>query len=103
MYKLNNISSNYLLENGFRRLSDGSYVLHFPVYKWHGTPTSFCNAYINPDESKQITLEVIRADGSLHIHWYEKNYIQANKLLKAIDKAIDIKMHKIGARHYADR
>lgn len=102
MYKLKNISSNYLLENGFRRLSDGSYVLHFPVFWWKNIPTSYCNAYIYPEEGNKINLDVRREDGSLHTQWYEKNYIQSSKILKVIDKAIDNKMHKIGARCYAD-
>ena len=103
MYKIKNTSITNLTNNGFKPICLDGFCLHFPIY-WHNKrPLIFCNAIIYPEESKQISLEVVRSDGSIHYQWFHKNYKQAGKLLHKFDTEIDKRMKKIGAKFYEDR
>lgn len=103
MYKLKNVSTQYLIENGFREVGDGSFVLHFPVFFYKRKPIEFCNALIFPEEGNFIRLSVINLNGITNSIWHQKRYDQAKKYLISIDKSIDSKMKKIGAKKYADK
>ena len=102
MYKIKFKSIPYLTENGFKQTYDGTYILRFPVYFYKRTPTVFCTATIDLEDSKEIKLSVEK-NGQPYILWYENNMQLAPKLLKDINLAIDKKMHKIGARHYGNK
>ena len=102
MYKIKKGAIPFLEDNGFKQLYDGTYRLRFPVYFYRRIPTIFCNAYIYLEESREIRLEVEK-NGHPYYPWYENNMVQCAKVLKEIDKNINDKMHKIGARCYGYR
>lgn len=102
MYKIKLGAIPYLEDNGFKKIGEGSYFLKFPVLFYKKTPTVFCIASLFLQNSKEIRLDVEK-NGLPYTLWYENNIQLAPKLLKEINKAIDNKMHKIGARHYEDR
>jgi len=103
MYKIKNISTEFLIENGFRETRDGVFVLKFPISFYKKTPVIFCIAIINPQFGKRINIEVENASGKPYAMWYDKECDQlSRKFRKELDENISRKMHKIGARHYAD-
>jgi len=104
MYKIKNTSSEYLLDNGFREVGDGVFLLRFPIYFYNKTPVIFCNALITPDHGKRVSIGVENASGRTYAAWYNTECDQlAPEFRKELDDNINKKMHKIGARHYADR
>ena len=100
MYKIKKGAIPYLEDNGFRDRYDGAKVLRFPVYFYKRTPLVFCNAVIWLDISKEIRIEVTNSTDTTYSLWYQED--NDCPLIREINKNIDNKMHKIGARHYAD-
>ena len=103
MYKLSNISYANLINKGFKDVGEGQFLLRFPIYFYGSTPLIFCNATVIPEEGKKVNIDVVRKDGVVHLQWFEKNYAQAKPLLNILDKNIDNKMRKIGAKKYEDK
>lgn len=104
MYKIKNISSEYLQENGFKEISNGIFCLRFPIYFYKRIPTIYCNAIVVPSWGKKITIEVENMNGKTYAMWYDTKCDQlAPRLRKELGDNIARRMHKIGARHYADR
>ena len=101
MYKIKSGSIPLLEENGFKRLYDDYYVLRFPIYFYNKSPLIFCVASIDLSRGKRINIEVEK-NGRPYSLWYENNVAQAPDFLKELNTAIDKKLHKIGARKYAD-
>ena len=103
MYKIKNITAEYLQDNGFREVGDGVFLLRFPISFYKNTPTVFCKATIVPTQGKRINIEVENANGKIYAMWYNTECDQlAPKFRKELNDNIHRKMHKIGARHYAD-
>jgi len=104
MYKIKTGAIPYLEDNGFHERYDGAWVLRFPVYYYKRTPLVFAIATLWLDISKEIRIDVTNNSGTSYFLWYQREeYGQDSRLIKEIEKNIDNKMHKIGARHYEDR
>lgn len=104
MYKIKKGAIQYLKDNGFQEKYDGSWVLRFPVYFYKKTPVIFCVATIWLETSKEIQLDVMNSNGVSFFLWYQRDeFPYGATIVGEIDKNIANKMHKIGARHYADR
>lgn len=104
MYKIKNISADYLLDNGFKELNNGTYLLRFPIYFYKKTPVIFCNVTVDPEVGKRLTVDVVNSNGMMYSMWYNTECDQlAPKFRKELNDNIAKKMHKIGARHYEDR
>ena len=101
MYKIKSSAIPYLEENGFTFKGDGFYVLRFPIYFYKDTPLIFCVATINLEYGKKIRIDVEKG-GNPYASWYLYQDQLSPKFLNKLNMAIDKKMHKIGARHYAD-
>ena len=103
MYKIKNISAEYLEDNGFKEIANGVYRLRFPIYFYKKTPVIFCNATVVPKWGKRITLEIKDMNDKTYAMWYDTKCDQlAPKFRKELGESISRRMHKIGARHYAD-
>ena len=103
MYKIKNISTEYLEENGFKEIGNGVFRLRFPIYFYRRTPVIYCNATVVPSWGKRINLEVENMNGKPYAMWYDTKCDQLHpKFRKELDENISRRMHKIGARHYAD-
>ena len=101
MYKIKTGAIPFLEDNGFREVWEDCYVLRFPIYFYRKTPLIFCVATLNLNNGKQITID-LEKNGSSYAIWYSNRDQMSSKFLKELTTAIDKKMHKIGARHYAD-
>lgn len=103
MYKIKNTSAEYLIDNGFREVGNGVFKLRFPIYFYKRTPTVFCSATVVPSWGKRINIEVESSVGRPYTMWYDTECDQlAPSFRKELDENISRRMHKIGARHYAD-
>lgn len=104
MYKIKNTSAEYLINNGFKELSNGMFLLRFPIYFYKRTPVIFCKATLDPNVGKRLTIDVVNSNGVMYSMWYDTECDQlAPKFRKELNDNIAKKIHKIGARHYEDR
>lgn len=104
MYKIKNTSSEYLLDNGFKELNNGSFRLRFPISFYKRTPTIFCNAIVYPENGKRVTIEVEKTNGMPYGMWYDTECNQLSKRFrKELEDNIHRRMNKVGARHYENR
>ena len=66
MYKIKNISSDYLLDNGFKELNNGMFLLRFPIYFYKKIPVIFCNVALDPKIGKRLTIDVVNSNGMIY-------------------------------------
>ena len=104
MYKIKNTTEEYLIDNGFREIGDGVFKLRFPISFYKRIPTVFCVATVVPSWGKRVNIDIEDMNGKYFAMWYDTKCDQLHpRFRKELDKNISRRMHKIGARHYADR